>query len=225
MPGLRLEPWLIQGNHIIPSTNGHPTNGGIFQVFYMTLDPRLTFRASYGSHGADFLSTAGFGIYHQAPDTQALSAVFGNPNLGLERAIHVNAGVAFKITGTLSLEVVGFYKWLDGLISRSDLPTPPLTQALTQDGVGRVYGGQVLLRQELAKGFFGWLTYSLIRSERKDHPDVDWRLFDFDQNSRSGAAREPSPIRGGLGGRPSFPRDLRHALHAGHRFFLRRRGG
>jgi hypothetical protein len=37
------------------------------------------------------------------------------------------------------------------------------------------------LRRELHKGFFGWASYSLIRSERKDHPDSDWRLFDFDQ--------------------------------------------
>jgi len=39
----------------------------------------------------------------------------------------------------------------------------------------------VLLRQELTKGFFGWLSYSLIRSERKDRPDSNWRLFDYDQ--------------------------------------------
>jgi hypothetical protein len=39
----------------------------------------------------------------------------------------------------------------------------------------------VLLRQEMLKGFFGWVTYSYIRSERKDHPDTDWRLSDFDQ--------------------------------------------
>jgi hypothetical protein len=33
----------------------------------------------------------------------------------------------------------------------------------------------------LWKGFFGWVTYSLSRSERKDHLDRDWRLFDYDQ--------------------------------------------
>jgi hypothetical protein len=49
------------------------------------------------------------------------------------------------------------------------------------EGVGRAYGGQILLRQALAKGFFGWASYSLMRSERKDHPDTPWRLFDYDQ--------------------------------------------
>jgi len=41
----------------------------------------------------------------------------------------------------------------------------------------------VLLRQELAKGFFGWLSYSISRSERKDRPDSNWRLFDYDQTN------------------------------------------
>jgi hypothetical protein len=37
------------------------------------------------------------------------------------------------------------------------------------------------LRQDLGSGFFGWISYSLIRSERQDHPDTPWRLFDYDQ--------------------------------------------
>jgi hypothetical protein len=76
---------------------------------------------------------------------------------------------------------VGFYKRLYDLVARSGLPSPPVGQSLEQTGIGRSYGGQVLLRQELAKGFFGWLSYSLIRSERKDRPDSNWRLFDYDQ--------------------------------------------
>jgi len=61
------------------------------------------------------------------------------------------------------------------------LQSPPEGQSLLQTGIGRTYGGQMLLRQELAKGFFGWLSYSLIRSERKDRDTSDWRLFDYDQ--------------------------------------------
>jgi hypothetical protein len=81
----------------------------------------------------------------------------------------------------LTIEAIGFYKYLYDLVSRSALASPPLAEALTQDGAGRIYGGQALLRQELVHGFFGWISYSLIRSERRDHPEQDWRLFDFDQ--------------------------------------------
>ena len=61
-----------------------------------------------------------------------------------------------------------------------------MADQLTQDEIGRAYGGQLLLRQELLRGFFGWITYSLTRSERRDHPDTDWRLFDFDQTQALG---------------------------------------
>jgi hypothetical protein len=65
--------------------------------------------------------------------------------------------------------------------ARSELATPPLATALVEEGIGRSYGGQVLLREELTHGLFGWITYSVIRSQRKDHPDTDWRLLDYDQ--------------------------------------------
>ena len=125
--------------------------------------------------------TAGGGIYGQPPDVEDMSPVFGNPTVNVSRAAHLSGGGSFKLRPTLTLELVGFYKKLWDLVSRSELASPPVAQSLTQDGVGRSYGGQVLLRQELTRGFFGWITYSLIRSERKDHPDQDWRLFDFDQ--------------------------------------------
>jgi len=39
----------------------------------------------------------------------------------------------------------------------------------------------VLLRQELFANFFGWITYSISRSVRRDQPDQPERLFDYDQ--------------------------------------------
>jgi hypothetical protein len=61
------------------------------------------------------------------------------------------------------------------------LPTPGLAQALVQTGVGRSLGVQLLVRQELYHHFFGWLSYSLSRSQRKYDGDPAYRLFDFDQ--------------------------------------------
>jgi len=66
-------------------------------------------------------------------------------------------------------------------VTRSPLPTPVTAQALVQDGSGRAYGTQFLLRHDLAGRFFGWLSYSILRSERTDGGTKDYRPFDFDQ--------------------------------------------
>jgi hypothetical protein len=85
-------------------------------------------------------------------------------------------------------EVTLFYSGSAQLVTRSASPTPIEAQALVQDGIGRAYGAQVLIRRELGGGFFGWASYSLIRSERRDHDNTvdpsqstSWRLFDYDQ--------------------------------------------
>jgi hypothetical protein len=48
-------------------------------------------------------------------------------------------------------------------------------------GLGRVIGGDFLLRQKLWKGLFGWLAYTVSKSERKERSDQPWRLFRYDQ--------------------------------------------
>jgi TonB family protein len=198
-PGLRFDPVLIEGSPVLPSSPGVPPRG--YARFDLPLNPvggiaendaiaatqhalswmpnpRLiaTFRAT-----KRLAFTAGGGIYGQPPDPEDMSAVFGNPSITVSRALHVSGGVSFKLRPTLTFETVGFYKRLWDLVARTEDPTPPLAQSLTQDEIGRAYGGQALLRQEMLKGFFGWITYSYIRSERRDHPDQSWRLFDYDQ--------------------------------------------
>jgi TonB family protein len=187
-PGLRFEPSMVDGDSIAPRQPGVvpvgysrvslPANPGDIGLLRWAPNPRFvgTFRAT-----RKLSLTVGGGVYAQPADPEDLSPVFGNPRVTSSRAIHLSGGFAYKLTPTMQLETIGFYKRYYDLVSRSELPTPPISTALTQDGIGRTYGGQVLLRQELKKGFFGWMTYSLIRSERRDHPDQPYRLFDFDQ--------------------------------------------
>jgi TonB family protein len=175
-PGIRFEPYFVDGSRLTPIVGNTPSIG--YTRINFAFDPRIQITLKPSKK---LTVNAAAGIYHQPPDPEDLSAVFGNPTLGLEEAEHFSGGFNYKLTGTLTFEAVGFYKLLHDLVSRNESPTPPLAQALTQDGIGRVYGGQVLLRQELWHGFFGWVTYSAIRSERKDHPDQSYRLFDFDQ--------------------------------------------
>ncbi len=176
VPGLRVEPLVTDGSRLLPQIGNSPPQG--FRRIDWAFDPRLAATLHVSKRLA---LRAGGGLYHQPPDPEDLSSVFGNPELAPSSAMHAVLGAAYKLRPTLGLEVTGFYKYLWDLPARSELATPALAQALDQEGVGRSYGGQVLLRQELVKGFFGWITYSLIRSERRDHPDRDWRLFDYDQ--------------------------------------------
>jgi TonB family protein len=175
-PGLRADAYYLEGDRAIPPGVDLPPVG--YARVRFAIDPRL--QILFRPHKRVSL-TAAVGLYHQAPDAEDLSSVFGNPMLGLSQAVHVSLGVAVRITPTLAFEAVGFYKKLEDLPVRSAAPTPAIAQALTQEGQGRAYGGQFLLRQELWKGLFGWITYSVSRSERLDHPGERWRLFDYDQ--------------------------------------------
>jgi len=176
VPGIRIEPYIISGNRVVPVDADKPSIG--YTNEHTAVDPRLALRYQVTPR----LSTkAAFGIYHQAPRAEDLSSVFGNPQLNTSGAVHVLGGGTFKITDLLSFELTAFYSGSSDLVTRSSLQTPLLAQALVQEGRGRNYGTQVLLRQEMSKGFFGWASYSLIRSERLDHPESDWRLFDYDQ--------------------------------------------
>jgi hypothetical protein len=85
------------------------------------------------------------------------------------------------MTSSLSLETIVFTKWMSGLAVRNPSPDPRLAEALLPEGVGRAYGIQSLLRQQPWHGFYGWVAYTLSRSERRDTPGSSWRLFDYDQ--------------------------------------------
>jgi hypothetical protein len=176
IPGFRVDPYFINGSRLTPAQANTPAVG--FSHQEIGVEPRLSVRFTPVK---SLTLKAATGVYHQAPQPEDLSAVFGNPNLVTANAYHVLGGAAFNITEALTIEAVGFYAKSDHLSSRSESPTPFLAQALVNDGQGHAFGGQVLLRQALWKGFFGWASYSLIRSERQDHPDTPWRLFDYDQ--------------------------------------------
>ncbi|MGH7282437.1 MAG: TonB family protein [Polyangiaceae bacterium] len=175
-PGVRIDTFLIEGSRQTPRVGLTPSVG--FSRLNAAIDPRLALRLKVAPRVSLFASG---GLYHQAPDPRDLSAVFGTPALGLSNATHVSAGQTVKITRTLDLEMTAFYKKMGDLTVRSRLTDPMLAQSLVQDGEGRSYGVQFLLRQEVWKGFFGWLSYTLSRSERRYVGDADWRLFDFDQ--------------------------------------------
>jgi TonB family protein len=163
-PGVRLELYHLGGYYGTDSQ---------FEHDYVELEPRLALR--YQIHPMVAVKAAA-GAYHQPPDPSSLARGFGNSNVKPESAYQYLAGFDVTPTPTLHIELVGFYKDMQSLIVRSPIPSV----ILDNEGQGRVYGGEILIRQQLWKGFFGWLSYTLSRAERRDHGS-DWRPFDFDQ--------------------------------------------
>jgi TonB family protein len=146
------------------------------------VDPRLS--AFYGLLPGTTL-VAGAGLFGSPPQIQQTSPTFGNPDLGPERGVHLSLGVKQELPYASNLELTGYYKRLWDLVVRTrDVDAAGQPLRYTNEGRGRTYGVELLLRRELARGLFGWLSYSLSRSERIGDPSVTpygWRLFFLDQ--------------------------------------------
>jgi len=175
-PGVRFDAFLLEGSRKTPRVGQTPSIG--FSRLETAVAPRLAARWEVVPRLA---LSAAYGTYTQAPEPEDLSPVFGTPDLALSRATHVTVGESLRITPTLSADVVAFQKTMKDLVVRSRLTNPLRARALTQNGEGRSYGVQFLLRQELWEGFFGWVSYAISRSERRFDGDETWRAFDFDQ--------------------------------------------
>ena len=175
-PGVRIDAYLIEGTKKLPGTSDAPPVG--FSRLETAAAPRASARWNMTPRLA---LTAAYGTYHQAPEPEELSAVFGTPDLALSRATHVAIGESLRLTDTTTLDVVAFDKRMKDLTVRSRLTNPILARLLTQNGEGKSYGVQLMLRQEVWHGFFGWVSYAITKSERRYDGDPAWRPFDFDQ--------------------------------------------
>jgi outer membrane receptor protein involved in Fe transport len=147
-----------------------------------SFDPRVTARVQV----APFTTLkAGVGRFSQDPQAPDYNKAFGNPRLRPESAIHYMLAVEQGILPGLMGELTGFYKDLYDLVAPSSAFLQENGQVVAErksnDGSGRVYGLELSLRQAVSKWFFGLVSYTLMRSERRDCPSCEMRLFDFDQ--------------------------------------------
>jgi hypothetical protein len=144
------------------------------------------------------------GIYHQPP-----RFVLPLPGLdmmplkyGLLRSYQTSLGVEVPLEQRFQLSAEGYFNYMDPTIfdlsvnnatvgtsaNNSLLPNmivpPPMNaqmfiDRLTQPQLGRSYGVEVLLRRQSKTGVFGWVSYTLSRSERMR--DGVWVPYDFDR--------------------------------------------
>jgi hypothetical protein len=154
---------------------GNPGSSASFSHAYLSPEPRLALRYQLTPRVA---LKGAVGLYSQPPSPDLLSPVFGNPNLGPALGTQYVAGVDVDLTSTLHLETEAFWKQSRHLPVPGENPGDP---PLTDDGKGRAYGAELMLRQQLSKNFLGWVSYTFSRSERQLHPDQAWRRYQFDQ--------------------------------------------
>lgn len=124
---------------------------------------------------------AGAGMFSQPPEFQESSPELGNDNLDWIRAAHFGLGVDYEVTDGIQFGVEGFYKRMwDRVVA-----TPGGSgDRFVNGGLGRIYGAEISARvNPQGRRWFGYLSYTVSRSERQDNPEQDdtWRLFDFDQ--------------------------------------------
>ena len=125
----------------------------------------------------------GVGLFYQQPSFDQTDEVFGTPTLKCERAIHYSAGTEWKPRKYITLDATGFYKDLSNMVSitQASLNGDASAPRYDNNGLGRVYGLELVAKHELTSKFVGWLAYTLMRAERRDSGSSSYRLFQYDQ--------------------------------------------
>ncbi len=151
-------------------------------VNHMGIDPRFVVR--YELFEGTTLK-GGIGLFHQPPQDYELDEAFGNPDLNLINAVHYSIGVEQKIIENIQVEVEGFYKDISNLVVSSDNVTEQdgeiVPERFNNEGVGQVFGLEFLVKHNPTERFFGWISYTIMKSSRIDHPGEEKRRFDYDQ--------------------------------------------
>lgn len=132
-------------------------------------DPRLTARYQFTDRTA---VKGNVGHYTATPDPSMFDPEFGNPNLLLPKAFQSSLGVEHKFTDTINVDVVGFYnrrydmpQFSGTLVRQPDGSLKP--EVFNNEGLGRSYGVELLLRHEITRNFFGWIAYTLSLTEER----------------------------------------------------------
>jgi len=142
------------------------------------VEPRLQVRVAPTARTS---LTAAWGIYGQQPLATDLSASFGNPLLPAADGVHTLVGAGLVPVDALHVDLTAFHTTSDHLAMRNLAEQPARAEALVAFGDARTIGAQAMIRLDPTHGFYGWLSYTLAKSDRRDAPSQGWRPSDYDQ--------------------------------------------
>ncbi len=180
VPGLRFQ-WIQL--HLDASTNVDGIETPETNRSYWNIDPRFTVRADITSNTT---LKGAFGIYRQPAQGFELLPQTGNPDLDQYRAWQYIMGFEHQLSRYLSLDVQLYYINRDNEVAQNNdfVSEPDGTQDLVNFDNSRkspTIGGELLLRHDISKYFYGWVAYTLSRSTEKLVDEAAPRVTNFDQ--------------------------------------------
>jgi hypothetical protein len=124
-------------------------------------------------------------VFRQAPEPAQLLASYGNPDLDLERSVQNVVGVEQRLAARVLLDVQAYWNLRDRLVASTSATVlrggRRVPAVYDNSGTGRAYGLEVLLRHDVTEHLYGWLAYTLSRSERLDPATGQYSPASYDQ--------------------------------------------
>ncbi len=189
---------------LIPGVRMDWMQYGAFQDF--TIDPRLVARVRLAEYAS---LKGGVGVFHQPPGGAVGVDTDGTSDITAPWAAQYTVGAELTPLEYVDLDLTLFYNDYRDLVVYDDGAGNGATDdtggpdsgggdnngtddgtshgseqaaaGYVNSGMGRAYGLEMLIRHRPHGPFFGWIGYTLSRSERRDHASNDWELFSLDQ--------------------------------------------
>ncbi len=139
-----------------------------------TWSPRVSIQQALGP---DLTTRFVVGAYSRAPQQAEELQTDLMPELATQYVLGADYDVADGIRASMS----GFYTDRRQLVVQDAAlaATDPMN-AYVNRGRGRSFGAETLIRAK-RDNFFGWVAYTISRSDRVDQEGAERRLFDYDQ--------------------------------------------
>ncbi len=149
----------------------------------VSVDPRITSRFDIRPEYPRTTLKGGAGWFHQPPQYQESVKPFGSPGVKSNRALHASLGVEQEMLPGFDVSLEGFYKHLTQLVvGYADEDASAFGALFKNTGRGRVLGSELMLRYRPTDSrFFGWIAYTLSRSERATSSSEALHAFEWDQ--------------------------------------------
>lgn len=143
------------------------------QIKKTGFDPRLI--SSYELTDQHRLKLS-VGQYSKHPEREEASSGIGNTDLNFEKSMHYVVGLETVWSDTWESDIQLYYKDSKNLIE--DDPN----ENFINKGEQKSQGLEIFIRHKMTDRFFGWISYTYSRSEKKDHELNRFFLTSFDQS-------------------------------------------